>query len=225
MHSRPISAVSGQGVSAGGSAVSGQGVSAGGQTTRSWGGGSNSSYYEDRQSVFSLTGTGAAAATGQQRPLGGLLNTLVDAAHQAHDNRKLLHPSTYAYSIFNWKVQEGAQRTGKATASEASLVRSYASSATAATAAAALQASIPGTHNAPQRARLGSSPAEEFTMSALRLRTASVGGSSYTGSRISSAHTIQAEFVGPAPDLEVRAMRWCPGRVRSVFVVNPTCRW
>lgn len=52
-------------------------VSAGGQTTRSWGGGSSSSYFEDRQSVFSLTGTGAAPATGQERPLGGLLNTLV----------------------------------------------------------------------------------------------------------------------------------------------------
>ena len=43
-----------------------------------------------------------------ERPLAPLVSSLVDAAHESHAERKLQHPMTQQYAMFEWQLQEVA---------------------------------------------------------------------------------------------------------------------
>ena len=53
------------------------------------------------------------------RPLAPLISSLLDAAHESHADRKLQHPKTQQYAMFEWQLQEAAaersqqQRSGR----------------------------------------------------------------------------------------------------------------
>ena len=42
------------------------------------------------------------------RPLAPLISSLVDAAHESHSDKKLQHPKTQQYAMFEWQLQEAA---------------------------------------------------------------------------------------------------------------------
>ena len=42
------------------------------------------------------------------RPLAPRISSLIDAAHEAHSDKKLQHPKTQAYAMFEWQLQEAA---------------------------------------------------------------------------------------------------------------------
>ena len=79
---------------------------------------STASHFTDRTAVFMLNAGGSNK--GPERPLPDLMCTLVDAAHYAHDQRKVLHPQTYAYSMFQWRSKESAEGSGSASATPSS---------------------------------------------------------------------------------------------------------
>lgn len=52
---------------------------------------------------------GGQSSKGPERPLPDMMCTLMDAAHYAHEQRKVLHPQTYAYSMFQWRSKESVE--------------------------------------------------------------------------------------------------------------------
>ena len=65
-----------------------------------------------------------------ERPIAPLISSLVDAAHDSHAERKLRHPLTQQYAMFEWQLQEAATerlqqtRSRRKTEDNMSLLRS-----------------------------------------------------------------------------------------------------
>ncbi|KAG2437255.1 hypothetical protein HXX76_005918 [Chlamydomonas incerta] len=77
------------------------GVSAGDQSARSHIS-VTSAFYQDNSAVLSL----ANVKGGSERPVSALINHLVDANYDTHDNRKVVHANTTTYSMFSYRVSE-----------------------------------------------------------------------------------------------------------------------
>ncbi|KAG2488961.1 hypothetical protein HYH03_012578 [Edaphochlamys debaryana] len=96
--------------------------SAGGLSARSGAAESVVSFF-DNTGVLEVTGERASA-----RPIPELLSMLVDANYHSRDNRKVLHPPTSSYNVFNYRVSEAAASSGQL-ASSRSLRRASGSNA------------------------------------------------------------------------------------------------